>query len=163
MHGNDQAILAGDYLFARGTQLLESLESPYVTKLIALVLQDFAKGESLQGSKEFSTDISIDEYLTKSFYKTASLLAAACKVRFFPIKKPKHITNPFICCEASAVLMGYPPEEADIMYQFAFYLGLSFQVQDDIQEYMFFCDMPRSTLVTLQALCFLNGRCYKYF
>ena len=41
VYGNDQAILAGDYLFARGTELLESLESPYITKLIALVLYAF--------------------------------------------------------------------------------------------------------------------------
>ena len=31
--------------------------------------------------------------------------------------------------------MGYPPEECDIIYQFAFYLGLAFQVRDDILDF----------------------------
>ena len=31
--------------------------------------------------------------------------------------------------------MGYPPEECDTMYQFAFYLGLAFQVQDDVLDF----------------------------
>lgn len=48
-------------------------------KLISQVIADFADGEISQAAKLFDTNITLEAYLEKSFYKTASLIAAACR------------------------------------------------------------------------------------
>lgn len=52
---------------------------PQVIKLISQVIADFADGEISQAAKLFDTNITLEAYLEKSFYKTASLIAAACR------------------------------------------------------------------------------------
>ena len=48
-------------------------------KLISQVIADFADGEISQAASLFDTGITLQKYLDKSFYKTASLMAAACR------------------------------------------------------------------------------------
>merc|ERR1719333_879196 len=50
-----------------------------VIKLISQVIADFADGEISQASALFNTDLSVQDYLEKSHYKTASLIAASCR------------------------------------------------------------------------------------
>jgi all-trans-nonaprenyl-diphosphate synthase len=50
-----------------------------VIKLISQVIADFASGEISQQEYQFDTDITLQQYLDKSFYKTATLIAASCK------------------------------------------------------------------------------------
>jgi all-trans-nonaprenyl-diphosphate synthase len=40
------------------------------------VIKDFASGEIKQASTLFDCDVTLDDYLLKSYYKTASLVAA---------------------------------------------------------------------------------------
>ncbi len=48
-------------------------------KLISQVIADFANGEISQAASLFDTDITLQQYMDKSFYKTATLIAASCK------------------------------------------------------------------------------------
>ena len=48
-------------------------------KLISQVIADFASGEISQQEYQFDTDLTLQQYLDKSFYKTATLIAASCK------------------------------------------------------------------------------------
>ncbi len=48
-------------------------------KLISQVIADFASGEISQAEYQFDTELSLQQYLDKSFYKTATLIAASCK------------------------------------------------------------------------------------
>ena len=50
-----------------------------VIKLISQVIADFADGEIRQMGRVFDTDLTMEDYMDKSFYKTASLIAAACR------------------------------------------------------------------------------------
>ena len=50
-----------------------------VIKLISQVIADFASGEISQAEYQFDTELSLQQYLDKSFYKTATLIAASCK------------------------------------------------------------------------------------
>lgn len=50
-----------------------------VIKLISQVIADFANGEISQATSLFNTQITLQQYLDKSFYKTASLIAASCR------------------------------------------------------------------------------------
>ena len=50
-----------------------------VILLISRVIADFARGEIKQMGNLFDTDVTLADYLDKSFYKTASLIAASCR------------------------------------------------------------------------------------
>lgn len=79
-----------------------------VIKLISKVIADFANGEISQASSLFDTEVSLQAYLDKSFYKTASLVAASCR--------------------SSAVFSNMGEEQKQAMYDYGKHLGLAFQV-----------------------------------
>lgn len=116
--GERAAGLVGDYLFATASCMVADLGSIPVVLLISKVVADFGRGELAQSALHFrGADNSLEAYLAKSFYKTASLLAAAC--------------------QAAAILSGAAPEseESIACYRFGAYIGLAFQVVDDILDY----------------------------
>lgn len=114
--GPDVAVLSGDFLFAHASELVESLENDEVTRLVSLIIEEFGYGELAQSAKRFDVTTTLFDYLRKSFYKTASLLAAACR--------------------ASAVLTGgLSGQVCDVMYSYGFYLGIAFQIVDDILDF----------------------------
>ncbi|NEQ75577.1 MAG: solanesyl diphosphate synthase [Okeania sp. SIO2C9] len=112
---NRVAVLAGDFLFAQSSWYLANLDNLEVVKLLSEVIMDLAEGEIQQGLHKFDTDLSIDAYLEKSYYKTASLIANSSK--------------------AAATLSGVSPELAQDMYYYGRYVGLAFQIVDDILDF----------------------------
>ncbi|MEL6910907.1 MAG: solanesyl diphosphate synthase [Cyanobacteria bacterium J06629_2] len=112
---NKIAVLAGDFLFAQSSWYLANLDNLQVVKLLSEVIRDFAEGEILQGLNRFDIDASIDAYLDKSYYKTASLMANSAK--------------------AAAVLSDAEPQVAENLYNYGRNLGLAFQVVDDILDF----------------------------
>ncbi|KAF8071361.1 SPS3 [Scenedesmus sp. PABB004] len=115
LYGSRVAVLVGDYLFAQASWLIANLENLEVIKLISKVIADFANGEISQASSLFDTGVSLEAYLDKSFYKTASLIAASCR--------------------SSAAFSGMPEESKAAMYDYGKHLGLAFQVVDDILDF----------------------------
>ena len=112
---NRVAVLAGDFLFAQSSWYLANLDNLEVVKLLSKVIRDFAEGEILQSLSSFDTNISVDSYLSKSYYKTASLIANSAK--------------------ASGVLSGVSEEMVTNLYQYGRNLGLAFQIVDDILDF----------------------------
>nr|YP_009397249.1 prenyl transferase [Thuretia quercifolia]ARW66435.1 prenyl transferase [Thuretia quercifolia] len=108
------AILAGDFLFAQSSWYLANLNNLEVVKVISKVITDFAEGEVRQGLTNFDTFISIEDYIEKSFYKTATLIACSCKATAMLSKTPLNIQNDF--------------------YLYGKHLGLAFQIIDDILD-----------------------------
>lgn len=108
------AVLAGDFLFAQSSWYLANLNNLDVVKTISKVITDFAEGEVRQGLTNFDLSISMNEYIEKSFYKTASLIAASCK--------------------ASAMLSQIQNNKQDAYYLYGKHLGLAFQIIDDILD-----------------------------
>lgn len=86
-----------------------------VIKLISQVIADFANGEISQQQKVFDSSITLDEYMDKNFYKTASLIAASCK--------------------SAAVFSGCSQDIKDSMFEYGRHLGLAFQIIDDILDF----------------------------
>lgn len=112
---NRIAVLSGDFLFAQSSWYLANLDNLEVVKLLSEVIRDFAEGEILQGLNRFDTNISFDDYLNKSYYKTASLIANSAK--------------------AAAILSGVSDEQAIELYEYGRNLGLAFQIVDDIFDF----------------------------
>ncbi|CAN6558382.1 unnamed protein product [Malus baccata var. baccata] len=115
MFGTRVAVLAGDFMFAQSSWYLANLENIQVIKLISQVIKDFASGEIKQASSLFDCDVELEEYLLKSYYKTASLIAASTK--------------------GAAIFSGVDNYVMEKMYDYGKNLGLSFQVVDDILDF----------------------------
>jgi all-trans-nonaprenyl-diphosphate synthase len=113
--GNRIAIQAGDFMFAQASWYLANLDNLPVVKLLSEVIKDFAEGEIQQGLSSFDTAVSLESYLEKSYYKTASLIANSTK--------------------AAGVLSDVSPELQEDLYQFGRGVGLAFQVVDDILDF----------------------------
>jgi all-trans-nonaprenyl-diphosphate synthase len=95
-----------------------------VIKLISQVIADFANGEISQATALFDTETTIQQYLDKSFFKTASLIAASCR--------------------SSAVFSGCDEAAKAAMFDYGKHLGLAFQVRHR-------CKL---TLIYGSSLCF---------
>lgn len=115
LFGNKIAVLAGDFLFAQSSWYLANLDHLEVVKLLSEVIRDFAEGEILQALNRFDTNLSIETYLKKNYYKTASLLANSVK--------------------AAALLSDVPLETAQSLYEYGRHLGLAYQIVDDILDF----------------------------
>ncbi len=113
--GNRVAVLAGDFLFAQSSWYLANLDNLEVVKLLSQVIMDLAEGEIQQGLHQFSSSLSIDAYLEKSYYKTASLIANSSR--------------------AAAVLSDATSDVVTAMYNYGRHLGLAFQIVDDLLDF----------------------------
>ncbi len=115
LFGDRIAVLAGDFLFAQSSWYLANLDNLQVVKLLSEVIRDFAEGEIMQSINRFDIDASINSYLDKTYYKTASLMANSAK--------------------AAAVLSNADDEIVDNLYSYGRNLGLAFQIVDDILDF----------------------------
>ncbi len=113
--GNRIAVLAGDFLFAQSSWYLANLDNLEVVKLLSKVIKDFAEGEIRQSLTAFDLSLTLTDYLEKSFYKTASLMAGSCK--------------------AAAVLSDCSAQECEQFYDFGKHFGIAFQIMDDILDF----------------------------
>ncbi len=113
--GNRIAVLAGDFLFAQSSWYLANLDNLEVVKLLSKVIMDLATGEILQGLNRFDTQTTIETYLEKSYYKTASLIANSGM--------------------AAGLLSDVSRQTADNLYSYGRHLGLAFQIVDDILDF----------------------------
>lgn len=112
---NRVAVLAGDFLFAQSSWYLAHLDNLQVVKLLSQVIMDLAEGEIQQGLNRFDATLSIEAYLEKSYYKTASLIANSAK--------------------AATVLSDCSVEDQESLYAYGRHLGLAFQIVDDILDF----------------------------
>jgi len=112
---NRVAILAGDFLFGQAAWYLANLDNLEVVKLLSKVIMDLPTGEIQQGVTRFDTSITLEAYLEKSYYKTASLIANSSK--------------------AAGLLSDVSGETSEHLYSYGRHWGLAFQIVDDILDF----------------------------
>ena len=113
--GSRVAIWTGVYLFGYSSCNLAAMGNLEVVKLLSKVIVDLVEGEIQQGLNHFNVDLSIENYLTKSYCKTASLIANSS--------------------QAAGLLSGVPRDIAVELYNYGRHLGLAFQIVDDILDF----------------------------
>nr|UES73138.1 farnesyl diphosphate synthase [Gymnema sylvestre]UES73139.1 geranylgeranyl diphosphate synthase [Gymnema sylvestre] len=113
--GNKLAVLAGDFLLSRACVALASLRNTEVVSLLATVVEHLVTGETMQMSTTSEQRCSMEYYLQKTYYKTASLISNSCK--------------------AIALLAGQTAEVAMLAYDYGRNLGLAFQLIDDVLDF----------------------------
>jgi len=117
--GQPQAINAGDGLFVLSNLAITDLTSSYPSGVVVQAAQilhetclNLTRGQYLDISYEKRTDLSVEDYWPMIAGKTASLLSG--------------------CCQLGALLGGADEATLDAYRSFGHYLGLAFQVQDDL-------------------------------
>ncbi|XP_019865686.1 all trans-polyprenyl-diphosphate synthase PDSS1 [Aethina tumida] len=116
MWNHKKVTMAGDFILAVASMMIARLKNNDVTIILSQVVTDLVQGEFMQlGSKETENE-RFAHYLTKTYRKTASLIANAVK--------------------AVAVLAGADEQISDISYQYGRNLGLAFQLVDDLLDFV---------------------------
>ncbi|MBA0840314.1 hypothetical protein Goarm_002904, partial [Gossypium armourianum] len=77
--GNKLAVLAGDFLLSRACVALAALKNTEVVSLVATVVENLVMGETMQMTTSSEQRCSMDYYIQKTYYKTASLISNSCK------------------------------------------------------------------------------------
>jgi octaprenyl-diphosphate synthase len=112
---NKIAVLIGDYLLSKG--LLLSLENDDfdLLKIVSNAVKEMSEGELLQIEKARRLDIREEIYFDIIRKKTASLIAS--------------------CCACGAAAVGSDKATIEKMRQFGEYVGIAFQIKDDLFDY----------------------------
>ena len=117
--GMPMAINVGDALFVMSNQAIMDLKANYPAEVVVRAAEilhntclELTRGQFLDMSYEERNDLSVEDYWPMIAGKTAALLSA--------------------CCHIGALLGGEDDARQESYRAFGHYLGLAFQVQDDI-------------------------------
>ncbi len=114
--GEDKAVLLGDYLFAKAGESVADTQSPRVIKLFSHTLGIISSGELNQILNAFNTEQTQEQYIQRISRKTASLFS--------------------LSTESGAILSHAPEESVKMLREYGYYLGIAFQVVDDILDFI---------------------------
>jgi len=112
---NKIAVLVGDYLLSRGLLLSLEHEEYHLLKIVSNATREMSEGELLQIEKARKLDIEEPVYFEIIRKKTASLIAS--------------------CCAAGAASVCSDAETIEKMRLFGEYVGIAFQIKDDLFDY----------------------------
>ncbi|MCK9613799.1 MAG: polyprenyl synthetase family protein [Bacteroidales bacterium] len=112
---NKAAVLVGDYLLSKG--LLTALHGKEyeILHIVSDAVNNMSEGELIQIKKARTMNIDEETYFTIVRKKTASLIAACCSAGTYTTTGDKAITEK--------------------MKQFGEYLGIAFQIKDDLLDF----------------------------
>lgn len=110
---NIVAILAGDFLLARASELAASLGAD-VAALLASTIGELCRGQVLELQHLFDVERSEESYFAAIEGKTASLMATACRI--------------------GGMVSGADDDALDSLGEFGRHLGLCFQIVDDVLD-----------------------------
>lgn len=111
------AILSGDAMLIAAYQLIAETEAIHLKEIMDLFTQtalEICGGQQFDMEFESRMDVNESEYIEMIRLKTAVLLACGLKM--------------------GAIVGGASKEDADKLYQFGIYIGLAFQLQDDLLD-----------------------------
>ena len=111
--GNMQAILAGDFLLAKASEIAASLGTE-VAGLLAATIGRLCEGQVGELRTAFNPARTEVEYLESIAGKTASLMAAACRI--------------------GGICAGLGRAEIDAVTDFGTAFGMAFQIRDDVLD-----------------------------
>jgi len=111
--GNLRAILAGDFLLARASELAASLGTE-VAGLLAATIARLCEGEVRELQQAYRVDRDEADYAVAIDGKTAALFATACRI--------------------GALVAHLPRDRVDALTEFGRLYGMAFQVVDDVLD-----------------------------
>ncbi|MCS7027699.1 MAG: polyprenyl synthetase family protein [Bacteroidia bacterium] len=112
---NKAAVLVGDFLLSRGLLMSLEYDDFNLLKIVSQAVREMSEGELLQMQKARKLNIDEPIYFEIIRQKTASLIAA--------------------CCACGAASTTEDKEIIERMRQFGEYVGMAFQIKDDLLDY----------------------------
>ena len=112
--GNRISLHTGDYLFAKSLILISKYEDKRIAKVLADVSIKMCQGEVQQIATSFKINQNLRDYFYRIKRKTALLLSASC--------------------ELGGVVAGGPDGGIRSLKLFGYYIGMAFQITDDILD-----------------------------
>lgn len=148
IYNNKVAVLVGDYLLATSLVQVGKTHNYAIIDVVSRLGQNLSEGELLQLSNVSNLQFSEEIYFDVIRKKTAVLFAA--------------------CTKAGALSVGVTDEQAEFARLFGEYIGLCFQIKDDIFDYYDSKEIGKPTgndmlegKLTLPVLYALNSTCDK--
>jgi octaprenyl-diphosphate synthase len=115
LHGNETAVLMGDWLYMSAFETSLAERSLPVLDILTRVTRKMTEGELLQLTTLGKTDIAETHYLDIIQRKTAFLFSA--------------------CCEVGAILGSANEAEQKALSEYGMNLGMAFQLTDDLLDF----------------------------
>jgi octaprenyl-diphosphate synthase len=115
MFGNAASVLVGDFLYSRAFQLMVTVDSMPVLRILSNATNVIAEGEVLQLMNAGNPDVDEQSYLDVIRRKTAKLFEAAAQL--------------------GAVLAGADAATEQSLACYGMHLGTAFQLIDDVLDY----------------------------
>lgn len=113
--GNNTAVLFGDYLYGKCLELIETQSDFNLLPKFAKIGSELPLGELLQKQVAEGIDYSEETYYKVIGKKTATMMEASA--------------------ELGAISSGATKDVVNLLKNFGFYMGLAFQVRDDILDF----------------------------
>ena len=112
---NRIAMYTGDFIFARSIELMTKINDPAAHKILSNTMVELCLGEIAQIKDKYRYDQNLRDYLRRIKRKTAILIAASCQL--------------------GAVASNVDEKTHKKLYQFGYYVGMSFQIIDDVLDF----------------------------
>ncbi len=116
LYGNDVAVLCGDFLYSRSYITLTEYGAKQLQMILSSAALTMSEGEVIQLLKTGDINLTFDDYIQIITRKTAVLFSAACEI--------------------GGRLAEVSEDKIKALKNFGYYLGLGFQMTDDILDYM---------------------------
>ena len=127
---NKIAVLVGDFLLSQGLLLTTSKNRIDLLHLVSKAVKAMSEGELLQMEKSRKMDITEEVYYNIIKQKTASIVAACCATGACSVTKNKELIAK--------------------MEQVGIYVGMAFQIKDDIFDYGFSNEIGKPTGIDIK-------------
>lgn len=114
--GEEQAVLLGDYLFAKAGETVTETQNIPVIRLFSQTLETITSGELNQAVNAFNLEQTRQQYLRRISGKTASLFSLAT--------------------ESGVILSQAPKKVVKALKEYGDNLGIAFQIVDDILDFV---------------------------
>ncbi|GAA0599835.1 heptaprenyl diphosphate synthase component II [Virgibacillus siamensis] len=115
LYGNRVAMYTGDYILARALENITTIPDVNAHQELSKTIVQVVVGEIEQIKDKFDWDQNLRDYLRRIRRKTALLIATSCKL--------------------GAIVSGLSETEQKKLYQYGYYIGMSYQIIDDILDF----------------------------
>lgn len=112
---NRIAMYTGDFIFARALDLIGDIQNHDIHSILSQSIREMTRGEIIQIRDQFHWDQNLRQYLLRIKRKTALLMA--------------------ISCQLGGLAAGATKKVADSLYRYGYFIGMSFQIVDDILDF----------------------------
>ncbi|KMK76443.1 heptaprenyl diphosphate synthase component II [Alkalihalobacillus pseudalcaliphilus] len=113
---NRVAMYTGDFIFGRAVETAAYFENPRIHQIVSHAMVEICLGEIEQIRDQFNWLQSFQVYLRRIKRKTALLIAISCQLGALAAKADDRLANE--------------------LYWFAYFVGMSYQITDDILDFV---------------------------